>query len=172
MIVALSDTHGKHRNCVIPNCDIVIHCGDICNNGDEKEILDFFEWFSALPAKKRLFVSGNHDYPFVFEPKAARHIVPKNVILLENKCINVFGLTIYGIKSQENLFEMPEIINKPIDILLSHVPPKGILDDGIGCPILLDFVQYQKPLYHFFGHAHKYNSLSLKVDIVKFFNVT
>ena len=48
-ILLLSDTHGKHRLINIPkNIQFTIHCGDICNDGNMEEILDFFDWFSQI----------------------------------------------------------------------------------------------------------------------------
>ena len=77
-IFLFSDTHGKHRNVPIPeNIQIIIHCGDICNGGDENEILDFFNWYSDLKIPYKIFVNGNHDLPFELEPDSARNIIPK-----------------------------------------------------------------------------------------------
>lgn len=61
----LSDTHGKHHLVEIPdNIQIIIHCGDICNNGNMDEILDFFDWYSQLAIPYKIFVHGNHDFAF------------------------------------------------------------------------------------------------------------
>lgn len=60
-IVALSDTHNRHRDVLVPHGDIVIHAGDACVNGTPEEMLDFVQWFSALPHKHRIFIGGNHD---------------------------------------------------------------------------------------------------------------
>ena len=39
IILFLSDTHGKHRLLEIDEkADIVIHCGDICTDGNNDEI--------------------------------------------------------------------------------------------------------------------------------------
>ncbi|QPC68953.1 hypothetical protein HYE67_011184 [Fusarium culmorum] len=51
-------------------------------------------------------------------------------------------------------------INEQVDIIITHGPPKGILDINsrgkhIGCPELFDFVAETKPLMHCFGHAHR-----------------
>ncbi|MFZ4726386.1 MAG: metallophosphoesterase family protein [Paludibacter sp.] len=153
-IIAISDTHGRHRELVIPPCDIIIHCGDVCTDGNEEQLKDFFVWYSSLPAKYRLFVSGNHDYPFVFEPQDAIHLVPENVILLENRLITIAGIKFYGLRSQENLFDIPDLVSSPLDFLITHIPPKGMLDDNIGCENLLKFVKLHQPNNHLFGHAH------------------
>ena len=62
LILHLSDTHSKHhelRN--LPPADIIIHSGDITFAGSENEVMDFIEWFSALPYKYKIFIAGNHD---------------------------------------------------------------------------------------------------------------
>ena len=32
-VIALSDTHGLHRNIPVPPCDVLIHAGDACDFG-------------------------------------------------------------------------------------------------------------------------------------------
>ena len=169
-IIAISDTHGRHREVTIPPCDFLIHCGDICSDGDDFQINDFFEWFSKTPAIYKLFVSGNHDYPFVFEPTAALDLLPANVILLEDKIKTIGGITFYGIRSQENLFEIPKVESRKVNFLLSHVPPKSILDGGLGCSYLLKFVKLQKPDFHIFGHIHQFGNKSITENEAQFIN--
>lgn len=63
-IVHISDTHGVrfHQNLVIPPCDVLIHSGDF---GYWKtgllELTEFLIWFEKQPAKKKIFIAGNHD---------------------------------------------------------------------------------------------------------------
>ena len=48
-ILHLSDTHGAHhrlRN--LPEADIMVHSGDFCMVGEEREALDFLNWFCSL----------------------------------------------------------------------------------------------------------------------------
>ncbi len=155
-IIAISDTHGRHRALTIPKCDFLLHCGDFCTDGDINQIKDFFKWFSETPAKYKMFVSGNHDYPFVFEPLKALQLIPNNIIFLENRIKSIHGINFYGLQSATNLFEMPNVTNAKIDILLTHVPPKSILDGQLGCAVLQKFVKNQRPLYHLFGHVHSH----------------
>ena len=50
-------------------------------------------------------------------------------------------------------------IPNDIDIVMTHGPPKGILDwcqqGNVGCPNLLQAVRRVKPLMHCFGHIHE-----------------
>ena len=61
-ILHLSDTHGFHGQLNdLPNADVIVHSGDFTKNGTEAEVMDFLNWFIALPYKHKAFVAGNHD---------------------------------------------------------------------------------------------------------------
>ena len=47
-----------------------------------------------------------------------------------------------------------EDIPKDLDILVTHMPPYGILDEEMGSLEILNFVLKSKPKYHLFGHIH------------------
>lgn len=155
-IIVISDTHGKHRELKIPKCDILMHCGDVCDFGNKKQIIDFFSWFADIEAEHKLFVSGNPDFPFLFKDKNALKLIPENVIFIENRIETINGITFYGLDSAINLYQMPKISEQNIDFLITHVPPKLILDEGIGLIILRKFIKLQNPKFHVFGHAHQY----------------
>ena len=62
-ILHISDTHNKHyllRN--LPPADIIVHSGDMSENGTESEVLDFLNWFCDLDYKYKIFIAGNHDF--------------------------------------------------------------------------------------------------------------
>jgi len=62
-IVAISDTHTKHRDLGnLPKGDCIIHSGDIMGSGfNYYEVLDFVDWFRNLDYKYKILVAGNHD---------------------------------------------------------------------------------------------------------------
>jgi DNA repair exonuclease SbcCD nuclease subunit len=60
-IVHISDTHTDHATLTIPECDVLIHSGDIGNRTNPNELTEFLIWFERQPAKVRLFIAGNHD---------------------------------------------------------------------------------------------------------------
>jgi predicted phosphohydrolase len=153
VITALSDTHGHHRDFEIPECDIVIHAGDACNDGDEGQLVDFFEWFSTLPAKYKIFVAGNHDLIFDLDPEKALKIIPKNVIFLENQSFVIEDIVFHGVVSRPWMHE-PHLLPKSIDVLISHGPSDGILDEGGGCVFLKELIEIAQPKFHLFGHVH------------------
>ena len=53
----------------------------------------------------------------------------------------------------------PNPIPSEVDIVMTHGPPKGILDwcsqGHVGCPNLLQAIRRVKPLMHCFGHVHE-----------------
>ena len=152
-IIAVSDTHGRHEQLSVPPCDILIHLGDACNDGDMEQLRDFFLWFEEQNAKHKIFIAGNHDLIFDFNPASARGMIPNDIIYMENNIIKLDGLTIASVKATPWMHEMVEI-DEPVDILLSHGTPLGILDDGLGCPKLRFLIEKCKPKYALFGHIH------------------
>ena len=66
-ILHLSDTHGLHHRIKdMPEADVIVHSGDISNNGTESEVLDFLNWYIELPYPHKIFVTGNHDYGIAY----------------------------------------------------------------------------------------------------------
>ncbi len=153
-ITALSDTHGEHRRLDVHSCDILIHCGDVCNAGDMGQITDFFEWFSNLPAKHKIFISGNHDLPFELEPEFAQNLIPSGVTFLNNGIIEIDGLVVAGIEATMGLLDDIEI-DERVDILVSHCAPYGVADEnGKGCRKLKKLICDTHPAISIFGHYH------------------
>lgn len=62
-IVHISDTHGAkyHSKLVIPECDVLIHTGDIGGRTNTTELAEFLIWFEQQPARKKIWCAGNHD---------------------------------------------------------------------------------------------------------------
>ncbi|MCJ1387498.1 hypothetical protein MMC18_000341 [Xylographa bjoerkii] len=64
---------------------------------------------------------------------------------------------------------VPSIATKPIpdgvDIVMTHGPPKGILDwcpqGNVGCGNVLQAVRRVKPMMHCFGHVHEGNGVEV-----------
>ena len=168
-----SDTHGKHRKLPFTQADIVIHLGDACDFGNNIQFQDFLEWFSGYPAKHKLFVAGNHELQWKFEPESFLQMFPKNIIFLENRVMNLEGITFVSVPATMGLHHYPKLkLPEKTDFLLTHAPAKGILDNDSGCPILKRFVQKLKPEYHLFRHIHETGGQSVKNDFTEFINVS
>lgn len=161
-ILHLSDTHSKHhelRN--LPPADIIIHSGDISEDGTEEEVLDFLNWFCDLNYQYKIFVAGNHDLCLDGE-----HIegLPENCNYLCNSGVEIGSIKFWGVPdflSNElngDIVQMIAKIPKETDVLITHRPPYGILDfegnNNFGCVDLLQIVQKIQPKYHLFGHIH------------------
>jgi len=62
-VVHISDTHGAkfHTQLEIPECDLLIHSGDIGGRTTAMELYEFLSWFNVQPARKKVWCAGNHD---------------------------------------------------------------------------------------------------------------
>lgn len=197
----ISDTHTMHEQLEIPtDIDWVIHCGDEANSKDPlrnyQESIRFFEWYDALDIPIKIFVPGNHStaiYNNLLDPK---ELFP-NIITLIHEEIQIGPYKIFGspytpaygqswayMKKRNRMEMVWRTLPDEIDILLTHGPPKTVLDltkdietDQLvqaGCKSLMNYVQKIKPLIHAFGHFHdedsiKNNGIFIKNDI-KFIN--
>lgn len=64
-----------------------------------------------------------------------------------------------AIKNIKHIWEHWKLIPEGIDILVTHGPPYGILDntprgEKVGCQLLMQKILDIKPKYHAFGHIH------------------
>ena len=161
-ILHLSDTHGKHlllNN--LPPADVIIHSGDMSENGTDSEVLDFLEWFCNLDYRHKIIVAGNHDLCLDGEQIEG---LPADSHYLCHSGVEIEGMTFWGIPyftSNESNGDMTRLLAKipcKTEILITHRPPFGIMDfDGNnnhGCPDLLQSVLKIRPKYHLFGHVH------------------
>jgi Icc-related predicted phosphoesterase len=62
-LVHISDTHGAkfHSQLIIPECDVLIHSGDIGGRTTLLELEEFLRWYSRQKATVKIWVPGNHD---------------------------------------------------------------------------------------------------------------
>jgi len=186
-LVCLSDTHNFHHDIAIPDGDILIHAGDCTGGGTRNETENFLRWLSAQPHKYKILVPGNHD--FYFEKPEQIGKVPKNIILLIDRGIEIEGLQFWGspmTPGMENWAFNKErgkqirnhwnLIPKKTDFLITHTPPYGILDEissgiKLGCEELAQVLNLIKPKYHLFGHIH-HAAGSMKRSSTRFFNLS
>ncbi len=179
-IICISDTHGKHLDLdddlMALGGDnektIIIHAGDVSNRGKMDEISQFLNWFSNLPYKYKVFIAGNHDFGFELSNTIADEYIDKGVTYLMDSMVDIEGVKIYGSPWQPRFFDWAfnvtrgdaiakkwEPIPKGLDILVTHGPVHGILDDTyggmrVGCEELYKKVFEVTPRYHVCGHIH------------------
>ncbi len=135
-ILHISDTHGKHQILKdLPNADVIVHTGDITEDGTEEEVKDFIEWFSGLSYAHKIFIAGNHGNCLY---GANIEGLPDNVHYLCNDSITIDGIKFYGVPMflqddlDGNFLELFGRIPADTDVLLTHQPPLGILDEQDG----------------------------------------
>ena len=139
-VVVISDTHGHHDKIPLPAADILIHCGDFTDFSNLKHLVSFNQWLGtlAIPKERRLMVSGNHEIKQNFELKSGRAFKWKQALsngtLLQNKTVSLYGITIHGVcwKGDDGSSGKWKGIPKNADIVITHNPPAGILDEGWG----------------------------------------
>ena len=155
-IYSFSDTHGRHRELQVPeNVDIVICAGDVVEDnllGNEYD--DFIEWFASIPCKWKIFVPGNHELSFELGQAEGiiQRMTEKGITVLEDAIEDCDGLIIASVSGSSSI--SGEDIPKDIDIVVTHYPPYGIVDENQGSVNILDFILKAKPKYHLFGHIH------------------
>lgn len=156
-IFAFSDTHGHHRALQVPeDADIIICAGDAVEDdlkGSEYD--DFISWFGSLPAKWKLFVPGNHELSFIRSryKTIVQQFETAGIIVLQDAVEDCDGVVIGAISRDARIAD--EDIPDDIDILVTHWPPYGILDNDLGSPDILNFVLKANPKWHLFGHVHE-----------------
>lgn len=176
-IVAISDTHGFHRNLYLPEADTLIHAGDSLRFGKLEEFADFMDWFGQQDYKHRIFIAGNHDQVLEDRFEDAEKFIPSGVTYLRDSSVQLDGLTFYGapwtprffswafMKSRgESIRERWQRIPEKVDVLITHGPPYGQGDlapafktpfkRNVGCLELLLRVKRVNPTVHIFGHIH------------------
>lgn len=184
-IWCISDVHNLHNQLQIPkDIDGIIVAGDISNPKDkwanETEVKDFLYWISLLTVDFKILVAGNHDTSIFHGLIKRDHFDKAGVIYLENQEFELAGIPpikIWGspmtpthgdwafMKDRSKLDRYWQCIPDDTQILITHGPPKGVLDlsrnpDGdlelCGDNALLNHVRRVKPKYHIFGHIHNY----------------
>ncbi|KAG9254533.1 Metallo-dependent phosphatase-like protein [Emericellopsis atlantica] len=60
-IVCISDTHNDDCTQSLPDGDLLVHAGDMTDDGTMEELRVAYEWIAALPHKIKLVIAGNHD---------------------------------------------------------------------------------------------------------------
>lgn len=165
----------------IPNGDLLIHAGDLTNDGTLKSIQKQIDWLDTLPHKEKIVICGNHDSYFDPSSRKAedrsekRHLVwPKNIHYLQHQSLVLKfkggrKLKFYGspdipecggddfafqYKKDDAIERWKDTIPLDCDVLITHTPPKHHLDIGLGCPGLLEEIWKVQPRLHVFGHVH------------------
>lgn len=195
-IVALSDTHGYHKQLSIPDGDVLIHAGDFSMRAKSRDVTEFVEWINSLPHKHKIMTPGNHDMAceshnmWSYEPTV--YLCHESTEIEGIKFFaSPYSVAIYDPspwafdyqRDSEGFKQKWSEIPMDTDVLITHGPPKGILDrvlsphpgedPNVGDINLLYRVMDVRPKVHLFGHIHEgYGSYQHPVYPTKFYNVS
>ncbi len=137
--------------------DILVSSGDF-------ECMDTAEAFLGFPGRL-VAVTGNLDNPSIYR------LLNDAGVALDGRVDTVMGLRFMGVGGLDvasNVSSIERSALGPIDVLVTHHPPRGILDRTLlglhaGLGELKDLSNRVRPRMHLFGHIHEspgYTSLS------------
>jgi Icc-related predicted phosphoesterase len=163
-IIAISDIHEKWNDIDLPDGDVLVIAGDLCERQDASFKAADAWVASLLPRYDRvLYVPGNHDGRITREPMKFDNIAPNLLnIMLVDQTIDLDGLQLHAMAWDFGERTAPEsLIPHNLDILVTHEPAEGILDwsprardDRLGNRLLRKRISEVTPRLHVFGHCH------------------
>lgn len=171
----ISDTHGCHRQLILNSGEVLVHCGDFTKHGTLEDVEDFAQFIAAQDFKYKLVIAGNHDWCFEDERCHAAEacLAYYGIHYLNDSGVELEGIKFWGSPIQpafgnwafncergEEICKHWSLIPKDTDILITHGPAFGILDecyDGfkVGCTELLEAIEQIQPKLHACGHIHE-----------------
>lgn len=174
-LVLLSDTHGRHAGLEVPEGDVLLHGGDLTGRGTLDQLRETARWLRRLPHPHKVVIAGNHDFCLEQAPEAGRRILEEEGgchYLLDEE-VTVAGLRVWGSPWQPWFYDWAFNLQRGaplqavwakiphgIDVLVTHGPPAGVLDQtahgaAAGCADLEEAVARVRPRLHVFGHIHE-----------------
>ena len=187
-VTLISDTHNKHKHVHnnslgdLPGGNILIHAGDISSMGYEHEITEFAKWYDGLNYDHKIFIAGNHDWGFQNNAEKVKGYLTgyKSIDYIQDELLTIQDgdkpeVKIWGSPWQPEFnnwaFNLPkngdelkakwDMIPEDVDILITHGPAWGFLDDvdgrrgdHLGCELLAERIKVIKPKIHVCGHIH------------------
>jgi len=193
-VVCISDTHNMLRHMTIPDGDVLLHAGDFSMQGRVAEINEFNDQIGRLPHKHKIVIAGNHDIGLETDAEQSKALLT-NATYLEDSGVEIEGVKFWGSPWQPQFFDWAfnlergkqlrekwEKIPEDTDVLVTHGPPRMILDlapregslpdENVGCDDLRrEVLDRIKPKYHVFGHIHEGHGWK-EVDGIRFINAS
>ena len=180
-LVLIADTHLQHADLVVPDGDVLIHAGDFSEGSGRSGYectQDFLDWFTLQPHKHKIFIAGNHDF---WAEKNRRQLAEeartRGLIYLMDEWTEIDNVKFWGTPWVPGLpnwaFHERSIdyanrrlahTDTDVDVMISHGPPRGILDEihpqfggpkEVGCPELYEWAMRYGPTYLVCGHIHE-----------------
>jgi Icc-related predicted phosphoesterase len=182
-ILHVSDLHGFHKMLHIPkDIDLLIVSGDVTNSKNrvenDVEFERFYKWWYKIETPK-IIIAGNHDNCFLKQYNKDK--IKECSIYLEHEYWEYKGLLIFAspyiptygnwdfMIASHKISRYWDELSEDIDILITHGPPKTILDlsynrqrnlEFCGDSALLKRIKKVNPRYHLFGHIHDNQNIS------------
>ncbi|KAF3800647.1 putative rhamnogalacturonate lyase C [Colletotrichum gloeosporioides] len=182
-VVCISDTHNTRPR--LPPGDILVHAGDLTVSGTRAELRETVNWIKAQEHRFKVVVAGNHDLCLderLREGEEEGEVDWGDVVYLDcasatlkvpvaggigskTREIRVYGSP-YTPQHGNWAFQYPRSgpldpwagrVPAGTDVLVTHAPPKGHMDDpqgNWGCEMLLRELWRVRPRLHVFGHVH------------------
>ncbi|KAL6712412.1 hypothetical protein ACN47E_000289 [Coniothyrium glycines] len=201
----MSDTHGADLPAMLPECDVLLHCGDFTEDGSPRSISETLGALRKIKAELKLVIAGNHEISLdqryyqgeggsLADVQSSQDMVKKGnhgitflsegtytftlksgatFSIYASPYTPAYGSSAFQYPSGEDRFNpvsitpswaknvgtTNSIIPQDTDIIITHGPPKYILDttaDGrsAGCEHLRRAVERVKPKLLCFGHVH------------------
>lgn len=180
IIDCISDIHGHFPK--LEGGDLLIVAGDLTATHSIQEFAKFKDWFHDQNYTKKVLIGGNHDT--FLDGNPSRFTPDSWFSYLEDSSTEFEGLKIWGspwtksfpgmnpkckaftVDTEEELAEKWAMIPDDTDILITHSPPLGIMDEVANYPSgkyehtgslsLLHKAGSLKNLkLHVFGHIHE-----------------
>ncbi len=150
--------------------DLVVAAGDLP--------WDYIETLVSIVGVPAAFVPGNHD-PLV----TPRTPGPRGTVNIDGRVVDLGGLRLgglggcvrynagnhqytqddYRVRADRLLALAHADDDRPVDVLLTHAPPRGLGDDDdpshLGIEALHDVLDRLEPSWHLHGHIHPYGML-------------
>lgn len=183
IIDCISDLHGYEPD--LPGGDLLLVAGDMTASDTCIEWKFFNQWLIRQPYRQIVYIGGNHDgqledcYTSEKCKEIGIFLGPHHVEYLCDNSIIFEDLKIYGLPWTPTFYDwhfmkdrgkpmkaMVDLIPDDVDILLSHGPAYGCLDQCLsddtgnlknaGCRDLAKRLKSLKKLkLHVFGHIHE-----------------
>jgi Icc-related predicted phosphoesterase len=178
IIDCISDLHGFYPE--LDGGDLLIVAGDLTASDEFLQYEAFFKWLLMQKYKRKILIAGNHDgmlmglYKIEGEETDLSYLCDSGT---EFEGLKIWGSPwthlFPGVNPRCTAFMIPKeqleakwkLIPDDIDILVTHSPPYGILDEYYdydsghtkygGCEELYMTVQRIRPRLHVFGHIHE-----------------
>lgn len=182
-ILHISDTHNFFEPHFKYNLDVdIIVCTGDAQCYTKTEFQNFVEWYQGFPILYKIYVAGNHD-KFIYENRkfCKKVFEEAGIIYLDKESVTIDGIKFYGepttpefgkwyfMAERGRMMKHWGQVPDDVDVLLTHGPPKGILDltqnrqgdfELCGCTSLMKRIQTLEKLKLIcFGHIHNYKSI-------------